>query len=62
VHSGVDVIRTQTPPRSVRVPDALWEAFKEAAEHRGETATDALLRAMQSYVNRNHPSRLRGKV
>jgi hypothetical protein len=56
------VIRTQTPPRSVRVPDALWEAFKEAAEHRGETATDALLRAMQSYVNRNHPARVRGKV
>jgi hypothetical protein len=46
---------------SVRVPDALQDAFKEAAAHRGETATAALIRAMQSYVNRNHPDRLRPK-
>jgi hypothetical protein len=52
----------KTPMFAVRVPRELQDAFKEAAAHRGETATAALIRAMQSYVNRNHPSRLRSNA
>lgn len=44
----------QTPPRSVRIPDWLWEAAKSAAERSGETVTDVIVRALKSYVRR-HP-------
>lgn len=40
----------KTPARSVRVPDALWQAAKERADVKGETVTDVLLRALQRYV------------
>lgn len=42
-----------TPPRSIRVPDELWEQVKATAEKRGETVTDALIRCMENYVRRN---------
>jgi hypothetical protein len=41
---------THTPPRSVRVPDALWLAAKAKAVERGETVTDVLTRALERYV------------
>lgn len=42
----------KTPARSVRVPDALWLAAKQKADERGETVTDAIVRALKSYVRR----------
>lgn len=40
----------QTPPRSVRVPEDLWQAAHARAQQRGETVTDAILRALRRYV------------
>lgn len=40
----------KTRARSVRVPDDLWAAAKAKAEERGETVTDALVRALELYV------------
>lgn len=40
----------KTPARSVRVPDPLWNAAKARAAERGETVTDAVIRALQEYV------------
>jgi hypothetical protein len=45
--------RGTTPPRSVRVPDDLWQAAKARAEDRGETVSDVLVRALTNYVRRN---------
>lgn len=42
-----------TPPRSVRVPEDLWQAAKACAEGKGETVTDVLVRALTNYVRRN---------
>lgn len=42
--------RADNPARSVRVPDELWQAAKERAAERGETVTDAILRALTRYV------------
>jgi len=39
-----------TPPRSVRIPDELWQAAAAEAERRGETITDAIVRALKRYV------------
>ena len=39
-----------TPPRSVRIPDDLWQAAKATADQRGETITDAIVRALKRYV------------
>lgn len=44
---------THTPPRSVRVPDALWNAAKAIAERRGETLTEVIIEALRRYVRRN---------
>ena len=41
---------THTPPRSIRVPDDLWDSAKEEAARRGETVTDAVNRALRRYV------------
>jgi macrodomain Ter protein organizer (MatP/YcbG family) len=41
---------THTPPRSVRVPDELWEKAKAEAERRGETVTDAIVRYLTRYT------------
>lgn len=39
-----------TRPRSVRVPDPLWEAARIRASEKGETVTDVLVRALERYV------------
>jgi hypothetical protein len=41
-----------TPPRSVRIPDALWAAATARAAEKGETVTDVLRRALERYVAR----------
>jgi hypothetical protein len=40
---------THTPPRSVRVPEDVWQAAKGEAERRGETVTDAIVRFLARY-------------
>lgn len=40
---------THTPPRSVRVPEEVWQAAKREAEARGETLTDAIVRFLRRY-------------
>lgn len=41
-----------TPPRSIRVPDAVWDAAKAKAAERGETVTDAVVRFLTRYGRR----------
>jgi hypothetical protein len=41
-----------TPPRSVRVPDALWTAATAKAAEQGETVTAVLVRALERYVRK----------
>jgi len=41
-----------TPPRSVRVPDDVWDAAKAKAAERGETVTDAVVRFLARYGRR----------
>lgn len=41
---------THTPPRSVRVPDDLWNRAKAQAEKREETVSDVVIRALQEYA------------
>jgi len=43
------VKETHTPPRSIRVPDDVWNAAKEEAQRRGETVTDAVVRFLRRY-------------
>ena len=40
---------THTPPRSIRIPEDVWQAAKEAAKERGETVTDAVVRYLRRY-------------
>ena len=42
--------KPKTPIRGVRVPEDLWRAAQAEAERRGETVTDAILRALKRYV------------
>jgi macrodomain Ter protein organizer (MatP/YcbG family) len=43
---------THTPPRSIRIEEALWQAAKNKAAERGETVTDVVVRALERYVKR----------
>lgn len=43
---------THTPPRSIRIEEALWQAAKQKAAERGETVTDVITRALERYVRR----------
>lgn len=43
---------THTPPRSIRVEEALWVAAKTKATENGETVTDVIVRALERYVKR----------
>lgn len=43
---------THTPPRSVRVEDALWEAAKVKAASEGRTVTEVVVTALRRYVTR----------
>lgn len=36
--------------RSLRVPEALWDAAKATADRRGETLSDVLRAALEQYV------------
>lgn len=38
-----------TPPRSVRIPDHIWQAARERAERDGTTVTAIILRALTRY-------------
>jgi hypothetical protein len=42
---------SNTPPRSVRVSDALWNAARDLAQRRGVTLTDVIVNALQNYVS-----------
>lgn len=43
----------KTPKRTIRVPDELWQAAKDAASDNAETVTDVILRALVRYVREN---------
>lgn len=43
---------THTPPRSIRIGEELWQEAKQRATERGETVTDAIMRALREYVKR----------
>ena len=43
----------KTPQRTVRIPDALWEAAKAKAEERGENLSDVIRKALERYVKRS---------
>lgn len=45
----------ETPVRSVRVPDELWDAIKRVAVDNHETVTDVVIRSLRRTV-REHPS------
>jgi hypothetical protein len=40
----------KTPPRSVRIPDAIWTAAKARADAEGTTLTAVILRALTRYA------------
>lgn len=46
-----------TKPRSVRVPDDLWEAVTAAAATEGRTVTDVITVALRRYVRAQRVSR-----
>lgn len=39
-----------TPPRSIRVSDALWSAARTKAIHEGKTVTEVLIAALERYT------------
>jgi hypothetical protein len=41
-----------TPRRTIRVPDALWDAAQTKAEERGDNLSDVIRRALERYVKR----------
>ncbi len=41
-----------TPRRTIRVPDALWDAAAAKAEERGEDVSTVIRRALERYVRR----------
>lgn len=43
---------SDTPLRSVRVPDAIWQAAREKADTRGDTLTAVIVSALKRYVAR----------
>lgn len=40
----------KTPARAVRIDDTLWDAVKQEAVRRGETATDVVRRALREHL------------
>lgn len=40
---------THTPPRSVRVPDDVWDAAKAEADVRNEAVSEAIVRFLRLY-------------
>lgn len=45
-----DIVTNQTPTRTVRVSDELWNAAKEKAAEEGITVTDVLITALEEFV------------
>jgi len=41
-----------TPRRTIRIPDALWDAAAAKAEARGESLSDVIRKALERYVKR----------
>ena len=48
-HERQPMKASHTPPRSVRVPDDVWQAAKDEAARRGESVTDAVVRFLVRY-------------
>lgn len=46
---------TKTPPRSVRVPDPIWQAAIERAKAEGTTVTAVILAALTRYAKGHKP-------
>lgn len=42
----------KTPMRSVRISDDVWEAAKTKAAEKGESMTDVIRKALESYARR----------
>lgn len=42
----------QTPRRTVRVADQLWQAAQDRADARNETVADVVRKALERYVGR----------
>jgi len=42
-----DVVSNQTPTRTIRIPDDLWNAAKEKAAELGVTVTDIVIEALK---------------
>ncbi|MFK5691272.1 YlcI/YnfO family protein [Ornithinimicrobium sp. LYQ92] len=42
----------ETPQRTIRIPDDVWTAAKEAAAERGENLSDVIRKALVRYVRR----------
>ena len=40
-----------TPPRAIRVPDALWAAAQERAAADGRTVTAVVIEALRAYTD-----------
>lgn len=43
---------THTPPRSVRIDDALWTAAKAKAAEEGRSVSDVVVAALRRYVKK----------
>lgn len=43
-----------TPRRTVRIPDALWNAAQDKAEREGESVSDVIRRALEEYTHDAH--------
>ena len=41
-----------TPRRTIRIPDALWDAAVAKAEEHGESVSDVIRKALERYVRR----------
>lgn len=47
----------KTPRRTVRVPDARWNAVKAKADEQCETVTDVINRKLDEYLREPAPAR-----
>ena len=41
-----------TRPKSIRIPDELWQAALEKAQAEGRTLTDVVVKSLERYVRR----------
>lgn len=45
--------QSNTPQRTIRISDAIWQQAKEVAERRGESLSDVIRVALIRYTRRN---------